>query len=806
MNRALSPAEQAALARAGRSVVREGHGVGASLRRKEDARFLRGRGQYVGDVRLPGMLEVAFVRSPVAHGKLVAIARPEGFEDRIFSMDDLAGVKPIRAVSGLAGFKASDQWPLARGKVRQVGETIAMCVAATRAEAEDLAAQVVVEIDDLPAVVDMLAARSATPPALVHDEWGDNVFLHTNVRGTVDSVKAQAAHVVRRQIRTARQSMAPIEGRGVVCQWDSRLEQLVMHSSAQMPHINRAGLSECLGIDQGRIRVISPDVGGGFGYKGILLPEEVCLAWLAMHLGRPVRWLEDRREQLTANANCREHDYDITAYAAADGRLLAIDCDATVDSGAYSSYPFSACLEAAQVGSILPGPYKMEGFDCRTWSVATNKPPILPYRGVARTGVCFAIELMIDAVARAAKLEPHAVRLANLVQPHEMPYDNITGKHFDSGDYPQALARALAALDLPKWRARQQRGEGDGRRIGIGHAIYCEQAAHGTSVYHGWGIPMVPGHEQCRARLTPDGVLELRIGAHSHGQGMETTLAQVANSVLGVDEQNVRLVHGDTALSPYSTGTWGSRCAVMSGGAVATACQALAARVRHIGATLLEAAAETLQLGAEGLVDPASGRRLSLAEIAHAWYRQPQRMPRDVDPAGLEVTVGYKAARDTGTFSYAVHACALAVDLELGTVELLDYAICEDGGTLLNPMVVDGQILGGLAQGIGTALYEEMPYDGEGQPLASTLADYLLPGATEVPMARLDHMETPSPYTEFGQKGIGEGGAIAPPAAIVNAVNDALAALGVEILECPATPRRIRAALRRAGVACELRA
>jgi aerobic carbon-monoxide dehydrogenase large subunit len=806
VNRALSSAEQAALATTDPSAAREGHGIGASLRRKEDARFLRGRGQYVGDVRLPGMLEVAFVRSPVAHGKLGVIAKPEGFADRVYTMDDLVGVKPIRAVSGLAGFKPSDQWPLARGKVRQVGETIAMCIAQTRAEAEDLAGQVVVEIDDLPAVVDMLEARSATPPALVHDEWGDNVFLHTNVRGTVDDVKARAAHVVRRRIRTSRQSMSPIEGRGVVCEWNRRLDQLVMTSSAQMPHINRAGLSECLGIDQGRIRVISPDVGGGFGYKGVLLPEEVCLAWLAMHLGCPVRWLEDRREQLTANANCREHDYDITAYAAADGRLLAIDCDATVDSGAYSSYPFSACLEAAQVGSILPGPYKMEAYACRTWSVATNKPPILPYRGVARTGVCFAIELMIDAVARAAKLEPHAVRRANLVQPHEMPYDNITGKHFDSGDYPQALERALSALDLPKWRARQQRGEADGRRIGVGHAIYCEQAAHGTSVYHGWGIPMVPGHEQCRARLTPDGILELGIGAHSHGQGMETTLAQVACTVLGIDEEEVRLVHGDTALSPYSTGTWGSRCAVMSGGAVATACQTLAGRVRHIGATLLEAPAEALQLGAEGLVDPASGRRLSLAEVAHAWYRQPQRMPRDVDPAGLEVTVGYKAARDTGTFSYAVHACALAVDLELGTVELLDYAICEDGGTLLNPMVVDGQILGGLAQGIGTALYEEMPYDREGQPLASTLADYLLPGATEVPMARLDHLETPSPYTAFGQKGIGEGGAIAPPAAIVNAINDALAPLGVEISECPATPRRIRAALRQAGVACELRA
>jgi carbon-monoxide dehydrogenase large subunit len=592
--------------------------------------------------------------------------------------------------------------------------------------------------------------------------------------------------------------MAPLEGRGVLCHWDSRLDQLVMFSAAQMPHINRAGLAECLGIDQGQIRVIAPDVGGGFGYKGILLPEEVCLAWLAIQLRCPVRWIEDRREQLTANTNCREHHYEITLYAESTGRLLAIDCDATVDSGAYSSYPFSACLEAAQVASILPGPYKMKGYACRTWSVATNKPPILPYRGVARTGVCFALELMMDAIAREAGLEAEVVRKINLVAPTEMPYDNITGKHFDSGDYPQALDRALAALDIEAWRTRQRIGESDGRRIGVGHSIYCEQAAHGTSVYHGWGIPMVPGHEQCAARLTPDGILELRIGAHSHGQGMETSLAQVANSVLGIDESRVRLIHGDTAMSPYSTGTWGSRCAVMSGGAVATACKALAQRVYPIAAALMAVPANQLILVSGKVLDSVSGRTLTLTEVAHGWYRQPQLLPQNIDPAGLEVTVGYKAQRDTGTFSYAVHACALAVDTELGHVEILDYVICEDGGTLLNPMIVDGQILGGLAQGIGTALYEEMPYDTEGQPLASTLADYLLPGATEVPLARLDHLETPSPYTEFGQKGIGEGGAIAPPAAIVNAINDALASLGVEMLECPVTPRRLREALRRA--------
>ncbi len=767
-------------------------GVGASVERKEDRRLMSGRGQFVGDLRLAGMWDVAFVRSPVAHGVLKGVEKPAGKEAAVFTMDDMPGVKPIRAVSSLPGFKPSEQWPLARGKVRQVGELVAACIAPTRALAEDIAQQVYADIDELPAVVDMVGARTA-PPALVHDEWGDNIFLEALVDGDLSSIQ-DAPIRIRRHIRTARQCMSPLEGRGVVCQWDSRLEQLTMWSSAQMVHLNRQGLSECLGLDTGQIRVIAPDVGGGFGYKGILLPEEIVLAYLCMKLGRPLRWIEDRREQLIANANCREHDYDITVYANRDGKLLGIDCEATVDSGAYSSYPFSACLEAAQVGSILPGPYKMERYRCKTWSVASNKAPILPYRGVARTGVCFALELMIDAIAREAGMEPIDVRLANVVLPGEMPYDNITKKHFDSGDYPRVLKMARDAIGLAEVRARQAAGEPDGRRIGVGFAVYCEQAAHGTSVYFGWGIPMVPGHEQCRARLNADGVLELAIGAHSHGQSMETTMAQVANQILGIDVARVRLSHGDTGQSPYSTGTWGSRSMVMSGGAVAAACKEMAKRVKQIAAKIAGCDVASLKL-AGGMVFEGDVPRMSLAEIAHVWHRAPQLLPADIDPAGLEVIAGYKAARDTGTFSYACHAVVVAVDTELGSVEILDYAIAEDGGTLVNPMVVDGQIIGGTAQGIGTALYEEMPFDENGQPLASTLADYMLPGAPEVPSIRIDHIETPSPYTEFGQKGIGEGGAIAPPAAIGNAINDALKDMGVEVTESPISPKRLLAAI-----------
>jgi len=764
-----------------------GQGVGASLLRKEDDRFMRGRGQYVADIRVVGLMDVAFVRSPLGHARIRGIGVPERYRDVVFTADDLNGVKPIRAVSGLPGFKISEQPVLATGKVRHVGELIAMCVAPTRAEAEDIAASVTLDLEELPAVYDMVRARDADA-ALVHEHWGDNVFLESAFEVDISSA-LDAPIKVTRQISTARQCMSPLEGRGVVATFDHRLDQLTLHTGAQMPHIVRNGLSDCLGIEQAQIRIVSPDIGGGFGHKGILLPEEVCLAWLALQRGLSVRWIEDRREHLTASANCREHHYNITVYADRDGRLRGIDCEAIVDSGAYSSYPFSACLEAAQVASILPGPYRMPAYRCRTFSVATNKCPILPYRGVARTGVCFALEIMLDAVAVCAGIEPGEVRLRNLIQPDQMPFDNITRKHFDSGDYPEAMRRALAAIDIAGVRKRQRAGESDGRLIGTGLSIYCEQAAHGTSVYAGWGIPMVPGHEQATARLTPDGGLEIRVGVHSHGQGLETTLAQVAHELLGIDTAKIRVIHGDTAITPYSTGTWGSRAMVMAGGAVATACDILGKRAMRIGAKLLQLDPADVVLRGGRVLGPNSS--IDLAEIAHTWYRRPQDLPPDVDPGGLEATTGYKPQRDSGTFSYAAHAVTVAVDPDLGTVELLDYVIVEDGGVLVNPMIVDGQIFGGLAQGIGTALYEEMPFDAAAQPLATTLADYLLPGPTEVPEPWLDHMETPSPYTMFGVKGIGEGGAIAPPAAIANAVNDALRPLGAELLHSPISPRRV---------------
>ncbi|HEY7244970.1 MAG TPA: xanthine dehydrogenase family protein molybdopterin-binding subunit [Xanthobacteraceae bacterium] len=780
-------------------------GVGACVLRKEDDRFLRGCGQYVADFHLPGMHDVAFVRSSIARGRIRSMHVPDEHRHAVFAAKDLTGVKPIAAATALSGFKHCREPILALDEVRYVGELVAACLAPSRAQAEDIAAAIRVDYEELAPVVDMLAARREGGP-LVHPHWGDNVFIEfieDSSAGAIERTAGSAPIKVTREIRTSRQCMFPIEGRGVLASWDARLGFLTIVTATQMPHIVQRGMAECLCLSDSSIRVISPDVGGGFGYKGLLCREEVAVAWLALHCGAPVRWLEDARERLSANANCREHHYRITGYADADGRLMAVDCVASVDAGAYSVYPTSSALEAAQVASLLPGPYDFRLYRCRSAAVATNKCPILPYRGVARSGVCLAIEAVMDAIAQQARLEPYEVRLRNLVRPEQMPFTNVVKKQFDGGDYPQSLRRAVTAIGLPAIRERQRTADPDGRLIGVGFSIFCEQGAMGTAVLSSWGRPVVPGYEQATVRLTTDAGLEVRVGTHSHGQGHETTLAQVAHEILGIELQRIKVLQGDTLCCPFSTGTWGSRTIVMAGGAVAEASRLLGERVKRIGAWLLQTDVGKTHL-ARGRVH-ASAASVGLHEIARAWYLQPQSLPPDVDRGGLEVTAGYRPAHDAGTFSYASHAAVVAVDAGSGHVEILDYVVVEDGGRLVNPMVVDGQVRGGTAQGIGTCLFEAMPFDARGQPLASSLLDYFLPGATEVPPIRVLHMETASPYTEFGIKGIGEGGAVGPPAAILCAVNDALRAVGAEMHDLPITPVRILAAISAASAPGSIR-
>ncbi|MEQ8296314.1 MAG: xanthine dehydrogenase family protein molybdopterin-binding subunit [Nitratireductor sp.] len=761
-------------------------GVGASLPRKEDDRFLHGRGRYLADIEMPRMLDVAFVRSPLAHAEIVGIDKPEEAGERVFTAHDMDGVAPIRPTSNVAGHRIVGSPPMALTRVRFVGEIIAACLAPNRAQAEDLAEQVVPDLKELPVVASIDAAMAEGAP-LVHADWGTNLSMETRFDSGIEEQVARATVQVTRTLDMARQAMVPLEGKGALAHFDARDGQLVVYSSTQSPHMIRNALCQCLGLQQRQIRVVAPDVGGGFGYKAILHPEEVIVAWLALRLRRPVRWLEDRFEHLTAGANARQHRYQMTAHADDRGRILALDAVLTTDAGAYSIWPHTNGFDAIQASGILTGPYDIGGYRVRTMTVATNKPPLSPYRAVARPGACFAMETLVDAVARAVGRDPVDVRLENLVPAAAMPYKAITGKEYDSGDYPASLRRTRALVDAVS------ADPGPDRLIGTGYAVYTEHTAVSTATISQIGVQMMPGFEQAAALMQPDGSLEIRVGVQSHGQGMETTLAQIASEVLGIDPHRVSVRHGDTALSPYSTGTYASRAVVMTGGAVAAAADKLAFKLREIAAHMMQCTADDVRLEAGELVGP--GASMTIEEAAVIWHFRPFDLPEELLRDGLEVTGGYRPDGDRAPFAYAAHAARVAVDPELGTVEVLDYVAVDDCGTRVNPMIVDGQVLGGVAQGIGTALFEEVPFDDQGQPLATTFGDYSVPAASEIPMIRLDHMETRSPYTRFGVKGVGEGGAIAPPAAVVNAINDALRSTGAELCAVPATPRRVLQAI-----------
>jgi aerobic carbon-monoxide dehydrogenase large subunit len=770
-------------------------GVGASLLRREDERHLHGRGQFVSDIKMPGTMELAFLRSPHAHARIRSLSIPPAARGRVFTAADLPRVKPIRVVSHSSGAKSPPWPPLATDKVRYVGEAVAACLAATRAEAEDLAQSVAVDYEVLDAVVDAPRdMRGSRHP--VHEQWGDNLYIERALEGGDIEAAARAAEiVVTREFRMHRQSGAPLECRGVLACRDHRLDELVLFASTQTPHTLRVALAEMLDLEERSIRVVAPDIGGGFGPKARLYPEEIIAAALALGRDHPVRWIEDRGEHLLTSAHSRDHHYKLTAYADREGRILGVDAEIVVDAGAYGLWPQGPYHEAGMVARALPGPYTIPNYRARHHTVATNKTPLGPYRGVGRPGACFAIERTIDEVARAVGRDPNEVRIRNLVRPDQMPYATIGGMRLDSGDYPAAVRCCAELLDLPAVRARQRRGEPDARLIGIGFAAFAEQTAHGAAEFAARGAAIIPGFESCTARILTDGSVVLMVGIQSHGQGLETALSQVASQELGIDPSRISVRHGDTESTAFGFGTFASRSMVMSGGAVARASRMLRDKLCRIGAHLLQCDVTAVRC-ADGAVQGPQGS-VSIAEIAKVAHLRMDGLPPGIEPL-LDATATYEPAISTGVYSYATHGAVVAVDPETGFLELLDYAVAEDCGTMVNPMLVEGQLRGGVVQGIGTALYEEIPYDETGQPLAGTFADYLMPGAAEMPAIKIGHLHTPTPHTEYGIKGMGEGGAVAPPAAIANAVRDALAAIGAEVNETPITPRRVMAAIAKA--------
>lgn len=782
-------------------VVTRQHGVGSRRRRHEDARHLTGRGRFVADLDLPGLQEVAFLRSQIAHGQLLSVTVPENHTRSVWTADDLTPfAQALTATSTLPGFRAAPLPNLAVDKVRYVGEPIAIALGATRAEAEDVAAALAVDIEPLPAAVDIDDIGGADAP-LVHDEWPDNVYATIGGEvGDIDAAAKDAAVSITREYRMNRQAVVPLETRAVAAHFDRSLDQLVVWSSTQTPHMLRDMLAELLGIEGRRVRVIAPDMGGGFGAKCSIYPEEVALAAIAMQVHHPVRWIEDRWEAMVATTQARDHLYRITAHADADGRLLGVDADFSVNAGAYSVHPWTATMDASMAAAMIPGPYLFDNYRYSARSLASNKAPLGPYRGVARPGACFAIERTIDELAHELGMESWELRVNNMITPELMPFTSIARKVYDSGDYPEAVRRATRLIDHDARREQQRATDpASRRRLGIGYASFTEQTAHGCIEWASRGLAVTIGKEGARLLLDATGAFTLAVGVKSHGQGLETSLAQVVSEVFDIDPSTVTVVHGDTALTPRGDGTFASRSMVMSGGATFGAATELAQKVLEIAGVLLGDSVNDLEFVQGKIVGPTGS--ISLDTLAREFLFTPDHVP-GVD-GGLEVTHFYSPEVQTGAFTYATHAVVIEVDIDTGKVDILDYGVVEDCGTIVNPLIVDGQIIGGVAQGLGCALLEELVFDQDGQPKSTSFLDYLLPGSGEVPTVKIEHMETPSPYTVFGMKGAGEGGAIAPPAAVANAVNDALREFGTQVNETPVTPERVWTALDQAASSAE---
>ena len=779
--------------------------IGARLKRKEDGRHLAGAAQFVADIRIPGLKDVAFVRSQVAHGHVRGIVKPADKSAQVFTFADLGNVNVLPAGPEMPSFKLGPYPPLAMDRVRFAGQTIAAVVAGTRGEAEDIADTVVVDIDELPAVVDCVAAMQPGAQKLF-EHWADNAYITSTITEG-DIARAAAAPIqVRRQFRMNRQATVTLEGRGVVAHWDRRLEELVVYLSTQGAHVMRIGIAQSLGLPEHKVRVIAPDVGGGFGGKNRLMPEEVAVAALAIKCGHPVRWIEDRREHLIASVHARDHTYDLTISAERDGTLIGVEGDVYVDAGAYALWPTGSFMETSMAARNLPGPYRIKALKVNTWTVATNKAPMGPYRGVARPGACFAIERLVDEMAREIGRKAFDLRRQNIVTKAELPYTTVGGMTFDTGDYVASLDMARDLIGEVAVRKRQSQSESDGRAIGVGFAFYSEQSGHGAAEWMKRKGRIIPGYESCNARMNSDGSVIMAVGTQCFGQGHDTTYAQIAAHELGIDPSLITIRYGDTSTTPMGFGSFGSRSIVFAGGAVAHAGRQLADKIKKIGAHLMQADPATVHIE-NGRVHASSegvAASLPIAEVARAANIRQELLPAGMSPL-LEVTSTYEPRDSAGVFSYGTHAAVVAVDPDTGVVEILDYAISEDCGTVINPMIVDAQVQGGIAQGIGTALYEEIPFSSEGQPLATTFADYHVPGALEVPLVRVGHLMHPAEGTEYGVKGVGEGGAIAPPAVLGNAIADAFRSIGAQPNETPMTPRRVSDAVAAARAAMGVR-
>jgi len=771
--------------------------LGARLLRREDARLLRGAGNYVTDVSLPGLLHAAFLRSPAAHARIVEIDTSAALEIpgvvTVLSASDLEGlVRPVRAVSRAPNYRPCTTPVLAHEKVRMAGEPIALIVADSRYSAEDGAAAIALELDPLPALLSMDDALADGAPA-IHDEAPQNLFNHfEQTIGDVEGIFGAAEEIVELRVEQQRYCAAALEGRAVTARYDTATGALTVWLSSQVPHIARTGLARHLNLPENRVRVIAPDMGGGFGPKCVLYQEELAVCAAARLLGQPVRWASDRVEDLQATIHGREHTIDIRAAADGNGRVRAVRADVRASNGAYAVWPYTAGLDSGQASENVTGPYAIPCYERRVKAVVTNKTPMGPYRGVGRVVATFAMERVMDVLAARLGIDPLDIRRRNLVR--GFPYTTATGLRFESGDYLRMVDTLEEAMQWTRLRAENESLRATGRYRGAGVAFAVEQSAYGAKAMGSRLLEMTFGYDTSSVRFEPDGRVRVAVGLHNHGQGHETTIAQIAADELGVEVGDIDVVYGDTAIVPYGLGTWASRSTVCCGGATILAARDLRAKMIELAADMLEARPDDLAI-ADGFVAMrgSPSRRVSVGDVARRALHEPHLLPEGMEP-GLEVTRRFMPP-DPGSFASALHAAHVELDPGTGAVRVLNYWVVEDCGTVVNPMIVDGQVQGGVAQGIGGALLERLVYDENGTLVTTSLMDYLLPTAVEIPPIQVLHQESPSPNVPGGFKGMGEGGAVNAPVAVVAAVNDALAPFGVAANHTPVTPEWVLGAL-----------
>jgi len=767
--------------------------IGARVKRVEDRRLLTGQGAFTDDRVVPGALHVTFRRSDHAHALIsginttAAAAMPGVFgvyTAREF--DDL--VQPVRAASRMKNYHPTDLYPLAREKVRYVGEPVVAVLAETRYLAEDALDQIEIAYEPLEALVDPELAVSEDAP-LLHEEAGTNVLaMREFARGDMAATMATAPVRVGGRFRFHRKAPTALETRACLAEYDHGRRLLTLTVSTQIPGILRDLLADLLNTSGHSVRVVAPDVGGGFGGKASLYQEEIVVSVLARHLGRAVRWTGSRQEDLASTTHGFDEIVDAELGLDIDGRILALSAEVIGDVGAYSIYPWTAALEPVQVVSFMPGPYRVPTYRGHVRAVATCKTPTGPYRGVGRPISTFVMERLIDMAARRLAIDPVQLRLRNLVRAEEFPYRMASGIVWDRSGFVDSLTSACAGIGYANLRQEQTRARAEGRLVGIGIATYAELTGIGSRISAAPGMPINTGTEAATIRLDSTGAVTGSFGVASHGQGLETTLAQVIADELGARIEDIRILQGDSAIVAHGTGSYASRSAVLAGGAATLAAQLLKERVIRAASHLLETSVEDIDAAAGRAFVIGTDRGLTFREIAKAVYSEIGRLPRDPREE-LEVTKVYDPY--FGTTTSATHIVALEIDPDTCKVTLSRYIVAEDCGRIINPMIVEGQVHGAVAQGIGAALHEEVVYDDTGQLLTTSLADYGIPVASEVPSITTLHLETESPSTVGGFRGMGEGGTIGAPAAVANALADALALFSVKIFELPMTPERL---------------